>query len=72
MKGDNAEHVDAFFLLSLQARARSGGVFGGVECGLVLKAHISRHLAEDARRLNRWLRIHKNAPATEHVLVQRE
>jgi hypothetical protein len=53
-------------------RARSRGAFGGLERGLVLEAHVGGHLAEDARRLNGRLRIHENAPATEHVLVQRE
>jgi hypothetical protein len=41
-------------------------------CDLVLEANIGGHLAEDARWLNGRLRINEYAPATEHVLVQRE
>ncbi len=39
---------------------------------LVLEAHARSHLAEEARRFDGRLRVHKDSLAAEHVLIQRE
>jgi hypothetical protein len=49
-----------------------GSTFEGRDCGLILKAHIPRDLAEDARSLDGGLRVYKYAAAAEDVLIQRE
>lgn len=70
VQGDNAEHVNALLLLSLQPQDR--GAFRGLERGLVLEAHVGSYLAEYACWFHRWLRVYEYAPAAEHVLVKRE
>jgi hypothetical protein len=68
---DRTQHIDALLLLASLAWA-CGNTFNRPNSSLILEAHVHRNPAEDARGLDGWLSIYKQAVAAEDVRVQRE
>ena len=73
---DDTEDVDALFVLALQLRGSTRPLALGRRIRdwgrLILETRVRNHLAEEACRFDRLLRVHEHSLAAKHMLIQRE